>query len=174
MLFEEFAPPPDAFQCKSAKVVGVPMALSVHSLWPFYAWFFHDLVSVLRGDEPQYTQPTLGLVADTMLEHVQRLVEFYDQSEDDVVRRFRKHAGWYVAGWPVGKELRRRLHQVSSYDELLLVTEDFDRDVTLPPEGVRVKRSHTGGPRRVALPEGWLDDPDEYPDTGLRKNGALL
>jgi hypothetical protein len=26
---------------------------------------------------------------------------------------------------------------------------------------VRVKRSHTGGPRRVALPENWLADPDE-------------
>ena len=124
-------------------------------------WVFHDLVSVLSGDEPRYTRPTLGLVADTMLEHVERLVDFYDQSEDDVVRRFRKHAGWYVAGWPVGKELRRRLHQVSSHDELLEVTCDFDRDVTLPPEGVRVKRSHTGGPRRVSLPDGWLDDPDE-------------
>lgn len=124
-------------------------------------WFFQDLVSVLSGEEPLYIQPNLGLVADTMLEHVQRLVEFYEQREDDVVRRFRKHAGWYVAGWPVGKELRRRLHQVSSYDELVEVTAEFDRDVELPPEGVRVKRSHTGGPRKVSLPDGWLDDPDE-------------
>ena len=124
-------------------------------------WFFEDLVSVLSGEEPRHTRPNLGLVADTMLEHVKRLVEFYDKSEDDVVRRFRKHAGWYVAGWPVGKELRRRLHQVSSYDELVEVTDTFDRSATLPPEGVRVKRSHTGGPRKVSLPEGWLDDPDE-------------
>ncbi len=124
-------------------------------------WLFADLVSVLNGEEPRYTRPNLGLVADTMLEHVRRLVEFYDQREDDIVRRFRKHAGWYVAGWPVGKELRRRLHQVSSHDELVEVTGSFDRDLTLPPEGVRVKRSHTGGPRKVSLPDGWLDDPDE-------------
>ena len=78
-----------------------------------------------------------------------------------VVRRFRKHAGWYVAGWPVGKELRRRLHAVNSFDDLAAITQEFDQDAILPPEGVRVKRSHTGGPRRVALPENWLADPDE-------------
>ncbi len=43
MLFEEFAPPPGTRQAKSARVVGVPMAFSVHSLWPFYSWFFHTL-----------------------------------------------------------------------------------------------------------------------------------
>ncbi|MEW6364055.1 MAG: acyl-CoA dehydratase activase [Acidobacteriota bacterium] len=43
MLFEEFAPSPDALQARSSKVVGVPVALSVHSLWPFYSWFFHSL-----------------------------------------------------------------------------------------------------------------------------------
>jgi nifR3 family TIM-barrel protein len=124
-------------------------------------WLFSDLVSVLNGKEPELTRPTLGLVADVMLDHVRRLLEFYDECEGDVVRRFRKHTGWYVAGWPVGKELRRRLHTVGSLDELTAVTAEFDRDIVLPPEGVRVKRSHTGGPRKVALPKGWLSDPDE-------------
>jgi len=43
MLFEEFAPSPDTFQAKSSYIVGVPVAFSVHSLWPFYSWFFHSL-----------------------------------------------------------------------------------------------------------------------------------
>jgi predicted CoA-substrate-specific enzyme activase len=43
MLFEEFAPSPGTLRAKSATVVGVPLAFSVHSLWPFYAWFFHSL-----------------------------------------------------------------------------------------------------------------------------------
>ena len=124
-------------------------------------WLFSDLASVLSGSEPNLTRPTLGLVADVMLDHVRRLLEFYDQNEGDTIRRFRKHAGWYVAGWPVGKDLRRRLHAVGSFDELKAVTAEFDREVVLPPEGVRVKRSHTGGPRKVALPEGWLSDPNE-------------
>jgi predicted CoA-substrate-specific enzyme activase len=43
MLFEEFAPPPDTLQARSSRVVGVPLAFSIHSLWPFYSWFFHTL-----------------------------------------------------------------------------------------------------------------------------------
>ena len=43
MLFEEFAPAPDTFQARSRHVVGVPLAFSVHSVWPFYSWFFHSL-----------------------------------------------------------------------------------------------------------------------------------
>ena len=43
MLFEDFAPPPGTLQARSTSVVGVPLAFSVHSLWPFYSWFFHSL-----------------------------------------------------------------------------------------------------------------------------------
>ncbi len=43
MLFEEFAPSPDTFQARSRHVVGVPLAFSVYSVWPFYSWFFHSL-----------------------------------------------------------------------------------------------------------------------------------
>ncbi|MEC7915413.1 MAG: tRNA dihydrouridine synthase DusB [Actinomycetota bacterium] len=124
-------------------------------------WFFSDLVAVLGGSEPNFVQPSLGLVADLMLDHVRRLLDFYDEDEGDIVRRFRKHAGWYVAGWPVGKELRRRLHSAASVNELEAIANEFDKETILPPEGVRVKRSHTGGPRRVSLPENWLTDPDE-------------
>jgi predicted CoA-substrate-specific enzyme activase len=43
MLFTEFAPAPDALQARSSVRVGVPVAFSIHSLWPFYSWFFHTL-----------------------------------------------------------------------------------------------------------------------------------
>lgn len=43
MLFEEFEPSPDTFHARSRHVVGVPRAFSVHSVWPFYSWFFHSL-----------------------------------------------------------------------------------------------------------------------------------
>ncbi|MBN2803365.1 MAG: activase [Deltaproteobacteria bacterium] len=42
MLFSQFAPDPEAF-AGAAKSVGIPMAFSVHSLWPLYSWFFHSL-----------------------------------------------------------------------------------------------------------------------------------
>jgi len=43
MLFEEYAPSPVDFRAKNLRVVGVPVAFSIHSLWPFYSWFFHTL-----------------------------------------------------------------------------------------------------------------------------------
>ncbi|MFH1811006.1 MAG: acyl-CoA dehydratase activase [Pseudomonadota bacterium] len=52
MLFHDFAPDPGTLQARSDKVVGVPMAFSVHSLWPFYAWYFHTLgVRVVRSQQ---------------------------------------------------------------------------------------------------------------------------
>jgi predicted CoA-substrate-specific enzyme activase len=43
MLFEEFAPDASTLVPRTDRVVGVPRAFSVHSLWPFYAWYFHSL-----------------------------------------------------------------------------------------------------------------------------------
>ncbi|MBI5499758.1 MAG: activase [Deltaproteobacteria bacterium] len=43
MLFEDFAPPAGSLRPRTSRVVGVPMAFSVHSLWPFYSWYFHTL-----------------------------------------------------------------------------------------------------------------------------------
>ena len=34
------------------------------------------------------------------------------------MRDFRKHTGWYLTGYPVGPEVRRRFAQVSSLVEL--------------------------------------------------------
>jgi predicted CoA-substrate-specific enzyme activase len=52
MLFEEFAPPPQPAGRDGGPVVGVPLALSAHSLWPFYSWFFYRLgVPVVRSEK---------------------------------------------------------------------------------------------------------------------------
>ncbi len=42
-LFERQVPDPAALVARDGRVVGVPRALSVHSHWPFYATFFHEL-----------------------------------------------------------------------------------------------------------------------------------
>ncbi|MBW2459528.1 MAG: hypothetical protein JRI68_33855, partial [Deltaproteobacteria bacterium] len=61
LMFEQFAPNPDDLVPRTDLVVGIPQTLSVHSLWPFYAWFFHELgVRVVRSErvapEGIYTQ----------------------------------------------------------------------------------------------------------------------
>ncbi len=52
MMFTERAPDPATFVQRCDTVVGVPTALSVHSLWPLYSWFFHTLgVPVKRSNK---------------------------------------------------------------------------------------------------------------------------
>jgi predicted CoA-substrate-specific enzyme activase len=43
MLFEEFAAPTGEQTYKRDFVVGIPRAFSVHTLYPLYSWFFHEL-----------------------------------------------------------------------------------------------------------------------------------
>jgi len=43
MLFEEFAAPVNEQTYKRDFIVGIPRAFSVHTLYPLYSWFFHEL-----------------------------------------------------------------------------------------------------------------------------------
>jgi predicted CoA-substrate-specific enzyme activase len=52
LMFREFAPDPLSLSPRSGAVVGIPRAFTVHSFFPLYAWFFHDLGvrTVLSGE----------------------------------------------------------------------------------------------------------------------------
>jgi hypothetical protein len=95
-----------------------------------------------------------------MRRHV-RLLAATKEDEFLGVRDFRKHVGWYLAGYPVGGAARRDLAQTSSLAELDgLLDALLDRvgpDTALPPENLRIVRGHSQGPRRVTLPEGWRE-----------------
>jgi nifR3 family TIM-barrel protein len=121
-------------------------------------WLFRDLADAFAG-RPLAPPPLLGAVTDVMRDHARLLCEA--TSEDNGIRDFRKHTAWYLTGFPLGGERRRRLSQVSSLDELDSLLDDLDRSMPPPPEAVRIKRGHTNGPRPVALPAGWLDDLDD-------------
>ena len=75
------------------------------------------------------------------------------------LRDFRKHTGWYLTGIPVGGEFRRRLQEIGSLADLDDVLDAIDREARLPIDALRIARSHKGGPKRRALPDGWLADP---------------
>jgi hypothetical protein len=77
------------------------------------------------------------------------------------MRDFRKHTNWYVSGYPVGPEVRRRLSQISSLIELDEILDELDSSMEMVEGGERIKRGHTNGPIRVSLPEHFLDDRDE-------------
>jgi nifR3 family TIM-barrel protein len=122
-------------------------------------WLFGDLVTVLNGGEAPAPRP-LGEVVDTMVTHARRLVEHFDGygGEDHAMRDFRKHAAWYVSGYPVGPAVRRELAQISSVAELEHVVGGLDRAIELVAGGEHIKRGHTNGPIKVSLPEHFLDD----------------
>jgi nifR3 family TIM-barrel protein len=121
-------------------------------------WLFGELAAAFDG-RPAPTPPNLGEVRDIMIEHLHLLVEWI--GERRAVREFRKFTGWYLKGYPVGPEVRRSLNQMRSPAELDQLLDGVDPSVAFPAEAARMPRGHTAGPRPVALPDGWLDDPDE-------------
>ncbi len=121
-------------------------------------WLFGDLLDVFDG-RPATPPRALGFVAGVMSDHARALVEHHGV-ESLAVREFRKHTAWYLTGYPVGGEIRGRFSQVSSLAELDDLLGALDPAATVVPGGERIRRGHTNGPIRVALPDGFLDDLD--------------
>ncbi|MEV8636469.1 tRNA dihydrouridine synthase DusB [Streptosporangium sp. NPDC051023] len=132
-------------------------------------WLFADLAAACalgRGDgesdgagDGRLARPTLGQVAATMDRHATLLAECFG-SEQHAVADFRKHVGWYLKGFTVGADLRRRL---ATSETLTGLREGLaELDPLQPwPEGVDAPRGKTHPRDRVHLPAGWLDDPYE-------------
>ncbi len=125
-------------------------------------WLFGDLVRAFR-DEPAAAPRPLGTAVAAIQRHARLLVDHYADhgGERFALRDFRKHTNWYVSGYPVGPEVRRRLSQVSTLTELDSILGELDPATEMVAGGERIKRGHTNGPIRVALPEHYLDDRDE-------------
>ncbi|MGZ4515991.1 MAG: tRNA dihydrouridine synthase DusB [Mycobacterium sp.] len=120
-------------------------------------WLFAEL-SAAFTDSPAPTPPTLGEVTDTIRRHGQLLAAHF--GEDKGMRDIRKHIGWYLHGFPAGSELRRALAMVKTLDELDSLLNQLDGAVPFP-DAAGGPRGRQGSPARVALPEGWLTDPDD-------------
>ena len=120
-------------------------------------WLFGDLVEALSG-RPVPPSRDLGEVMSVMADHARLLADH--MGENHAMRDFRKHTGWYVSGYPVGPEVRRRFSMVASLAELDDVLVDLDPSARIVDGGESIKRGHTNGPIKVALPEGWLADHD--------------
>ncbi|MGH3355357.1 MAG: tRNA-dihydrouridine synthase, partial [Nocardioidaceae bacterium] len=120
-------------------------------------WLFRDLAAAFAG-EPDVALPTLGEVARVMRRHCELLVDL--MGEDRGCKEFRKHVAWYLKGFRAGGEVRRSLGLVSSLDALDGMLARLDPDEAYPVGELGAPRGRQGTPKRVALPEGWLDDRD--------------
>ncbi len=78
-------------------------------------WLFGDLADVLAG-RPVRPPPCLGEIVTMMRTHVELLVQTFGEVVG--VRQFRKHAGWYLTGFPVGPAVRRSLGQAGLLAEV--------------------------------------------------------
>jgi len=128
-------------------------------------WLFRDLVEALNG-RPVPLSPTLGEACAVMHRHASLLVPHLGAQV--AMRDFRKHASWYLTGYPVGGELRREFAMVSTLGELEDLIARLDPNIRIVPGGERIRRGHTNGPITVKLPAGYLDHLDDLtvPDDG--------
>ncbi len=132
-------------------------------------WLFGDLLDAF-SDRQIPAPPLLGEVAAVIAEHARLLVA---HAGPHGIRQFRKHASWYVTGYPVGSEVRRRLAQIGSLGELDDLLATFDPVAGLVPGGERIVRGHANGPIKVTLPEGYLDHLDDLSAPDETTVGAL-
>lgn len=121
-------------------------------------WLFRDLVEAMNG-RPVPPSPSLGEACVVMAEHARLLAEL--MGEDLAMRDFRKHTSWYFTGYPVGGEMRKRFSNISALSELEDLIALLDPAIAIVEGGERIRRGHTNGPIRVALPEGYLDHLDD-------------
>lgn len=133
-------------------------------------WLFRDLADAFAGRTVQ-PPPLLGEVTMVMRDHAERLVAW--SGEHGGMRSFRKHASWYLTGYPVGSRLRQRAALVATVADLDAVIAELDPAAEIRGNALRAARGHTNGPRPVHLPEGWLDLRDDpTPPVGAEIAGS--
>jgi nifR3 family TIM-barrel protein len=122
-------------------------------------WLFRDLADVFDGRVPS-NPPDFGGVLDVMFRHAELLSDWF--GERLAMRSFRRHATWYTKGFRMSSELRADLMHVETMAELIRLFEPVDRNQPFPPSAMRVFRGKTTGiQKKVALPQGFLDDPED-------------
>ncbi|WP_406305135.1 tRNA dihydrouridine synthase DusB [Streptomyces sp. NBC_00885] len=131
-------------------------------------WLFGDLVAAFEGTGT-YATPTLKEVAAVMRRHAELLGEWIGDEARGVID-FRKHVAWYLKGFAVGSEMRKKLAITSSLGELDELLAQLDLDQAWPV-GADGPRGRTSGNNRVVLPDGWLKDP--YDCAGISAEAEL-
>ncbi|WP_028813533.1 tRNA dihydrouridine synthase DusB [Streptomyces flavidovirens] len=119
-------------------------------------WLFGDLVAGFEGTDA-YAAPTLREVAAVMRRHAELLGEWIGDEARGVID-FRKHVAWYLKGFSVGSEMRKKLAISSSLDEMDAHLSELNLDQEWPV-GADGPRGRSSGNGRVVLPDGWLKDP---------------
>lgn len=131
-------------------------------------WLFGELAAALTG-RPVPEPPNLGDIGRIMADHVRLLVDHFGQRHG--INLFRRHPSWYLKGFPVGSEIRDRFSRVAGIEEVDELVSRLDPTIPFPPEAATMVRGHSGGPRSVRLPHGFLDSRESE---GLEREAELV
>jgi hypothetical protein len=102
-------------------------------------------------------------VTAMMRRHAELLCQH--MGEERGCKEFRKHVSWYLKGFAVGGEVRRDLALVTTLAGLDVLLAGLDPEEPFPVAELGRPRGRQGSPRRVILPEGWLES-REHGDSG--------
>jgi nifR3 family TIM-barrel protein len=119
-------------------------------------WLFGQLAAAFAGDDVP-VDPGIEEVIATYRRHAELLVAEF--GEERGCREIRKHHAWYFKGFRVPRQIRAGLGLVASLADIDALTAQIERGQPWPGEPAEGPRGRTGSPRRVALPQGWLDSP---------------
>lgn len=89
-------------------------------------WIFDQARALLEGREMP-AAPGIEERFAIALQHA-KMVQAYEADPQGAAIEFRKHLGWYVKGLPSSADLRKRLHQVNSFDEVEGIFDDYLRN----------------------------------------------
>ncbi len=78
-------------------------------------WIFRQILHFLETGE-ELPKPGAGEVADMVLRHARSLAAF--KGEATAIREMRKHAAWYVSGYPGASKLRARINEAETFGQL--------------------------------------------------------
>ncbi|MFY0408345.1 tRNA dihydrouridine synthase DusB [Solicola sp. PLA-1-18] len=118
-------------------------------------WLFRDLAAAFAGEQV-LELPTLGEVRAVMRRHAELLVEHMRDERRGCVE-FRKHVAWYLKGFAAGGQLRDQLGHVDDLASLDVLLERLDPDEPYPVSELGSPRGRQGSPKKVVVPDGWLD-----------------
>lgn len=119
-------------------------------------WLFGQLAAALAGASVPL-DPGIEGVITTYRRHAELLVEEFGEQRG--CREIRKHHAWYFKGFRVPRQIRAGLGLVASLAELDELLAGIEPGQPWPGQPAEGPRGRTGSPRRVALPQGWLDSP---------------
>ena len=118
-------------------------------------WLFRDLAAAFTGESTP-PAPGLGEVAAMIRRHAELLAAL--MGEQRGLADLRKHLAWYLKGFVVGTDVRASLGTVSSLMGLDTLLARLEIDQPFPAAEMGLPRGRQGSPRRVVLPQGWLQD----------------